>query len=640
MNSKRRQFLVLLAAAGIPFTRGTLTQNLGSGRFDSDQSLNIAGGALDKELPSANPDHWDLYFGARPSDSLQTLLPFVSTDNGWNQLGLSLSEIDAKTVRGMADHVVKRTRELENAFNTLTAGDTVWIDGRNAPYRTTQWLDIDVSGVSVIGPGITNAIKPADGANVGGIRVGQHNHCRNITIRDVGYHGNEANQDKSAKKCHGIIVRDAVNVVLTGNTITHTHPYGEHGSGGSGISVERNSENVRIVNNRIQFFGDRGIQLGGKNVVVSENVITDGIDRAIACDLWAPNGKNDVANTVIISGNILGNCSEGSLAGVASGPKGEEAGGTHSIITDNIGFGSHKSFCHVRGPTNIHHVSIRGNISTQSTDGLSTKNTTKFAGIAIDPAGGSSITVSGNELSGYSHHGINVQSPVSDIKIADNIIQSPNGTGIRVQNAAEGTIINNIISQAGNHGILLTKTQSITVANNHIREVAKTGISVRSPGKSYHEISENYLSKFNKELNPNTPAIQIASSKIGVRGNTIAQTPSSPALAEKGDASENIYENNRAEDENSWEVTSASSVVRNNLPPFDAHRGVADEDEDGQIAIEFAKPYTEPPMLSFARRGEGIRRIEYITDSDNLALGVLLDVRNPGEKVDVFVKQI
>ena len=46
--------------------------------------------------------------------------------------------------------VVSTLDELQRAFDMLSSGDTIRISDENAPYRTTQWLDIDVDGVTVI----------------------------------------------------------------------------------------------------------------------------------------------------------------------------------------------------------------------------------------------------------------------------------------------------------------------------------------------------------------------------------------------------------------------------------------------------------------------------------------------------------
>lgn len=85
--------------------------------------------------------------------------------------------------------VVTTQKELETAFENLSPGDTIRITDENAPYRTTQWLDVDVNGVTVVGAGARRLIKPAEGAAVGGIRIGHNEPCREVDVRGVGYRG-------------------------------------------------------------------------------------------------------------------------------------------------------------------------------------------------------------------------------------------------------------------------------------------------------------------------------------------------------------------------------------------------------------------------------------------------------------------
>lgn len=88
------------------------------------------------------------------------------------------------------DSVVTTREQLERTFENLAAGKTAWISDEGAPYRTTRWLDIDVNGVTVIGSGVRRLVMPADGANIGGIRIGHDGHCKNVEVHGVGYHGN------------------------------------------------------------------------------------------------------------------------------------------------------------------------------------------------------------------------------------------------------------------------------------------------------------------------------------------------------------------------------------------------------------------------------------------------------------------
>ncbi|WP_224268446.1 right-handed parallel beta-helix repeat-containing protein [Haloprofundus salinisoli] len=639
----RRELLALLAAGGTSIGSLDAAADGGWSQLRPGERLRITGGGIDGDgSPPASASEWDVYLATTQAGNV---LPFVSTRDGWRRYGLTTSSMNTGRIRGVADHVVRSDGELEQAFENLSPGETIRIDPKNAPYRTTNWLDIDVDGVTVVGPGVPTLVKPADGANVGGIRIGHNARCRDVTVRDVGYHGNAENQDDAAKKLHGIIVRDASNVVIAGNSVSRTHPYREHGSGGSGISVERGSENVRIVDNRIREYGDRGIQLGGQNVFVSGNIVTEGTDRSIACDLWSPEGTNEVANTVIITGNIVGNCTQGSLTGIASGPPGASGDGAHVTISNNIGFGYHKSFCHVRGPGEVHNVTIRGNVSVQATDGLRTKQTTKFAGVAIDPKnGGSNITVAGNKLVGYSRHGVNVQSPATDFEVRNNILTGAAETGVRIKDAKNGRVDGNTVTDPGSEGILLDGAEAVSVRNNRIRGATLPGITVGG-GSGSHELADNHIHQ-SGDVDTELPSVLVGSSETVVTGNTIRQS-GDVALLETETASANLYANNRSIGNDAegtvgestagtpWRIRSATAHVRDHTPAFDVHRGLTPT--DGRILLQFEKPYLQRPKLSFGRRGGGIESVQYRTNDAGEFVGATLAVGGDGP-LDLFVE--
>lgn len=52
-------------------------------------------------------------------------------------------ESTTNSERSDAETVVTTKTGLEAAFDDLSAGDTIRISDENAPYRTTQWLDVD-----------------------------------------------------------------------------------------------------------------------------------------------------------------------------------------------------------------------------------------------------------------------------------------------------------------------------------------------------------------------------------------------------------------------------------------------------------------------------------------------------------------
>lgn len=524
-------------------------------------------------------------------------------------------------------------KQLETAFNNLTPGDTIHISDENAPYRTTKWLDIDVDGVTVIGPGVQNLIKPADGANVGGIRIGHHSHCREIDIRGIGYHGNPKGQRNNANRLHGISIRNATNVTVDRNSIRKTHPQ-KHGNGGSGISVTPKCSDIRIANNQIHEFGDRGIQLGGKRLMVFGNVVTHGLDRPIACDLWYPGSNNSTAQSVSIFGNLVGNTVQGSLIGVARNTPLKTNKGYVNIY-GNVGFGYHKSFCHIRGPKKLQNISVQNNVSLQEAEGLKTKKTKQFAGIAVDIEEGENVAIKNNELYSYSGHGIHINSNISDLTVQNNGIFSAGRSGIRLANGTYGLIENNLITKTHDAGIRLKNSTDMVVRGNYLREIGTAGIK-SSETETGNNIATNYIICKDESSDDPSPAIQINDTGNRVRGNTIRQN-TGIAIAEGEDASDNTYEDNWANGDNPWEITAVSSVVRNHTPPVGTYRDRSPDSSDKQITVNFEKAYARPPRLTFGRGQTDIQDISYITDDSGAFTGISITVDQADTTVDLFV---
>ena len=526
--------------------------------------------------------------------------------------------------RIVADRVVSSTTELEAAFDALSPGETVAISAANAPYRTTQWLDVDEDGVTVVGPGVPSLVKPADGANVGGIRVGHHEHCENVAVRGVGFHGNPGGQRRSAKRCHGILVRDAANVTLSGNLVTRTHPYHEHGSGGSGVSIDRESRDVRVVGNRVWDAGDRGIQVASERTTVAGNVVADGFDRSISCDVWR-DGSHQQARNVAVVENVLGDNVEGSLTGI--GGTAVQADRGHVLVANNVGFGRHKSFCHVGFDGTVRNVRIEGNVSVQ--DGVLDN-----AGVSLNADRVANVSVVDNDLSGYGGRGVNVERGVSGFTVAGNRIDRPDSVGVRVTGATDGTVENNVVERAGRAGIELDDARFVVVRGNRVRDVARAGVvstaSSRTP--SNHEISDNEIRGYGTANG--APGVLVRTAGNVVRGNRIFQR-GGPAIVEGPGGERNCYGSNWARGRSPWRIDHPGSVVIDHVPPFDVHRGLV-ADASGTVAVRFDKPYARPPRLSFGRVGGGVRDVTYTTSGDAFD-GAVVTVGSPGAAVDVFV---
>ena len=536
--------------------------------------------------------------------------------------------------RTVADRVVSSTTELEAAFDGLSPGETVAISAANAPYRTTQWLDVDVDGVTVVGPGVASLVKPADGANVGGIRIGHHDHCENVAVRGVGFHGNPDGQHGRAKRRHGVVVRDAANVTLSGNRIERTHPYHEHGTGGSGVSAERPSRDVLVVGNRVRDAGDRGIQVASERALVSGNVVTDSFDRSISCDVWR-DGSHQQARTVAVVGNVLGNAVEGSLTGVGGTAARADRG--YVLVANNVGFGRHKSFCHVGFDGSVRNVRIAGNVSVQ--DG-----TLDNAGVSVNPDRARNVAVVDNDLSGYGGRGVNVERGVSGFTVAGNRIERPDTVGVRVAGATDGTVENNVVERAGRAGVELDDARFVVVRGNRVRDVARAGVVATSSGHtpSNHEVSDNEI-RGHGTANA-APGVLVRTAGNVVRGNRIFQR-GGPAIVEGPGGERNSYGGNwasgrspwRTDDSGSspWRIDHPESVVTGHVPPFDVHRGLV-ADASGTVAVRFDKPYARPPRLSFGRVGGGVRDVTYTTTGSAFD-GAVVTVGSSGAVVDVFV---
>lgn len=525
----------------------------------------------------------------------------------------------------LPDTVVTSTDELEAAFAEASPGESIYVTDENAPYRTTQWLDIDQDGVTVAGPGVEELLKPADRANVGGIRIGHHSACENVVVSGIGYHGNPENQRRGAHRRHGIIVRNASNVTLQGNLLTKTHPYHHHNWGGSGISAEQQSSNVRILGNRIYDIGDRGIQLAGTNIVVAGNVVTDGFDRSVSCDAWAPDGSDHHARNVTIFGNVLADNAEGSLTGIGGTPPGSDRG--YITVSHNVGSGAHKSFCHVGGRGAIQNFTIEGNVSIQD-------ESKPHSGIEADIHSATNLTVSNNHLYDYGDHGILLGPGVSDFSVSNNSVFNPKNAGIRASAASDGAIQSNYVKNA-RPGIILDGAERITVAGNRIRKVAIAGVLSRSGTPTNHEIRDNYIDNRDTEWHP--PAILVGDSGNTVRGNYVVQK-GPPAIKEETGAENNVYAGNQANGNSPWRITAGNSTVRNHTPPFDVHRDVTDDDSSGQVSVTFEKPYSVRPRLTFGRVGGGIEGISYRTGSNENFTGVSVSISDPGGTIDLFVQ--
>ncbi len=524
--------------------------------------------------------------------------------------------------------VVTSTRELQAAFENLSPGETVLISPEGAPYRTTEWLDVDVDGVTVQGPGVENLVRPADGANVGGIRVGHNSACSNVRVRGVGYHGNPSGQDDDALRLHGIVVRDAESVTLANNYVTRTHPYHVHGRGGSGISVERDAVGVRIQNNRIYDIGDRGVQLAGEGILVSGNVVTHGLDRSVAMDLWPAEDRVYQARHVSVVGNYLGHNSEGSLTGVGGAPQREDRG--YYTIANNVGFGPHKCFCHLGFRGHAKNVTVVGNVSVRDSD-----DAQQESGINLNTTNVRNVVVANNELYDYALRGINVDDGVREFTVTGNLVSGPGEAGIRVA-GRHGTVVNNSVVRPARQGVFLDGGRGVTVNGNRVRGAGRAGIAVGEDDPTHHRIHGNYVFSWDRE-NTGAPAVIVRAHANAIADNYVRSEGGNggPAIADRTRGGENVYADNYATGSDPWAIDDPRAVTRDNTPALGAYRGLSGD--GGSVSVEFDRPHARPPRLSYGRRGGGIRGVTYETDRSGTVTGVTVETADEKAVVDLFV---
>ncbi|MGQ5517306.1 right-handed parallel beta-helix repeat-containing protein [Halococcus saccharolyticus] len=397
--------------------------------------------------------------------------------------------INPDTLAGIADTIVRSTSELESAFNNLAYGETVYIAQPATPYRPSQWLDIDVDGVTVIAQNQfaedgQPCIKVADNANVGGIRVGNSTAVSDVEIRGVGVHGNDTNQDQTVIHLHGIFLVNAADSRVEQCFATRTSPYHVHNDGGSGIAAAHNCDRITIADNWTDDVGDRGIQTAATNVSVIGNYLSNGFDRSIALDMEeGAAGDSYGGSNTIVTGNVCYNNSEGSFIGLSGG--GSNSPQENISIAENVGYDTHRTLVRIRpGASGVvrRNITIDGNVSTDGTGHA----------IATNTGGGEiqNLTVSNNQLSRCGGRGISIESGATGVVISGNAVKDPGSDGIRSA-ASDTSITGNYVVGASAHG-LGCAAGGQTVTGNHVKNAGKNGITV-DLGMSNLAIASNII---------------------------------------------------------------------------------------------------------------------------------------------------
>lgn len=407
-----------------------------------------------------------------------------------------LSSIGPRDLRERADHVVDSTRQLRKVLDQqLRDGDLVFLE--RGTYRTRRFLDVNADSVALVGAGARESIlKPADGSNVGGFRVGTAGPVSNFRLASLGYHGNTSAMDTSIKRLHGIELRHCIRCLVEDVFVTRTHPYHEHNTGGSGITVGHASRHVTLRRVTVSEVGDRGIQIGGENVRVLNSTFRRGFDRSIALDYQDHRDRWWVSRRVLIQGNRMIDNASGSLVGASQVPTRPNRG--RWIVRRNRGGGNHAAFVvigHCFRDTPYSEIYVLNNRTRRAS--------TYFDKAAIHlrcPSDPREIVIRGNQIEGGYPEGILAQGGANHLDtgiIEGNAIVGVQDTGIRI--AGPYRISGNLIAHAG-AGVQLGGGDRIAaearVTGNYVRSNRREGILVAARGH-LNTLRHNVLSDNN-----------------------------------------------------------------------------------------------------------------------------------------------
>jgi hypothetical protein len=224
--------------------------------------------------------------------------------------------VQTESLANVADIVVSDGDDIDQAFTDISQGDTMIVSKPPTPYRNEEWLEPEVDGFNIVfqsrfaedGQPI---VKCADGANVGGIRVGNDTTRKDFRIYNFGFHGNADNQT-GGESHNAITVSDGQMFEIDGVYATRTHPYHEHNTGGSGVECLSPSKHYAVRNCDFFDIGDQGVQAEGEKIIVENIRNIQGYDRTVTT---GPTPSDSIGVTIR---NIFADTIEdGSVVGAA-----------------------------------------------------------------------------------------------------------------------------------------------------------------------------------------------------------------------------------------------------------------------------------------------------------------------------------
>jgi len=250
--------------------------------------------------------------------------PIDANDDGVVDADVDNQSVSTEELRGDWDTLVTSGDDLAATLSNLSDDEVVQLTA--GTHEISSWLDID----GVVGPtirGVENAttVKVANGANVGGFRVGSSATVSDLTFKDIQFNGNADNQDQTVTRLHGWIFEDATDCEVINCYGTRTSPHHEvlsnpddaHNSGGTVFTCRSQATNIEFIDCETEDPGDRGMQLAGSGHYVRGLKTRDGFDRSISLDVLLPDSSWDGADDVTIVDGDFANNTDGSCIGTA-----------------------------------------------------------------------------------------------------------------------------------------------------------------------------------------------------------------------------------------------------------------------------------------------------------------------------------
>jgi parallel beta-helix repeat protein len=455
----------------------------------------------------------------------------------------SFGSVSADELVGNHDRVVSSTSELQSLPDDVQAGETVLIDQPDTPYRPAGWPggtkfgEIDVDEVTILcesryaGNGEALA-KPADGADIGGLAFGLNSAVTNITTKQWGWDGNQANQDDTVLRCHGLLYHNVAEGEISHCYATQTHPYHQHNSGGSGISVGYQCSDIDITYNLLEDIGDRGIETAQVGGTIMGNRSVNGFDRGISLQHRGLNGNDWVnAQDVIVTGNHIKDMPEGSCI-KARGLDGHSGTAEQSpkniIVTNNHCLGNHRSGVSFQNLTHAaERITVTDNQCINNTQDVIVPGILIQTRLESATGNDSTVVVSDNTVEGYGTSSNNTRGIAVDKftgpQVRDNVVKLIYGTGIWVNSSAEGSVVGNTVRDATTKGIEVGNHGDSQVSDNQVfafDRTCTTGIIVNGGGNQ--QVTDNICKQMstNGILSQGASAVEIDGNKIRDGGVT------------------------------------------------------------------------------------------------------------------------